>query len=424
MNNAGLIRMSAADIDLCRVSIAIAIISTVAFRNWPYIVYAAQALMILMVLARWTKTERKETAGVGWYAAVLGFFALWCLISSFWAVSPDRALSASVGVVQFVLLGFFLTVYVRIEDDSRFVLGCLAWSGLILLLVLVCVTPGSLWLEAVRATTDIGTDQNRIGYTVGYHPNTLGYLCAICIVLWFYKYFSSSKKKRYFIPIVALFVVMLFTKSRLSIVVMAVGVMTIWLLSANGAVKRMATVIAVLLCAVLGIWGLFNIPVLYDLVGFRFAGMLGSATSVDASTATREEMIRVALSLFEQNILTGVGFANYAIYYFYDFSGHALTYAHSNYAELLADLGLPGAVSYYAIPVWTLITLIRTVKSSPDRNTHILYISLLAVLLVADYSSISYTNDFIQLLWASAFAFCVNRKRDFDIEARNETETN
>ena len=48
----------AKDIDLCKVSIALAFIATVALRNWVYVVYAFQGFMLLMIASklarRWT----------------------------------------------------------------------------------------------------------------------------------------------------------------------------------------------------------------------------------------------------------------------------------------------------------------------------------------------------------------------------------
>lgn len=398
------------DVDLCRVSIAVAIVSTVAFKNWSFIVYATQALMILMILSKWSKHPEQRKTGVAWYMVCYGFFSFWCLISSFWAIAPERAVSASVGVIQFSILGLFLNLYLSIEDDSKFVLNCLSWAGVVLLGVLALLTPASLWMQAAQATLDAATDQNRIGTTVGYHPNALGQVCAICAVLWLYRYDASQKKARYLFPAAAFIGVILFTKSRLSIVVMVVAIIVYWLLSTRGSAKKIATILVIGLCVFLGLWAMFSIPALYDLVGFRFASMFGMTSAVDASTTTRKNMIDIALHLFLLRPFTGVGFANYAVYYFYDFSGWAMTYAHSNYAELLADLGIPGVVAYYSIPLWTLFFLAKTSKETTDKSIRYIYMTLMLVLLVADYSTISYTNDFVQLLWASAFGFCLTVK--------------
>ena len=81
------------NLDLCKASICLAIVATVALKNWSFIVYAAQALMILGVAHKCSR--RAALPNVALYIAFYGAFAFWCLLSAFWAVSPDRAVSTS-----------------------------------------------------------------------------------------------------------------------------------------------------------------------------------------------------------------------------------------------------------------------------------------------------------------------------------------
>lgn len=389
-------------VDLCRVSIFLAIIATVAFRNWSLVVYSAQAFMILMVLAK--LTVKNPVLKSLPYILCFGAFATLCCVSVFWAVNPNRVIEASVGVGQFVILGSFISIYAIMENDFRFLIDCLAWAGVALLIVLVLTTPLSVWREAAEAVDNASTDKNRIGATVGYHPNALGYTCATCMSFWYYRLWSSRKPLN-LIPILLLLLVVLFTKSRLSIVIALSGIMLFSFLCARGFLRKMFVALIVIFIILGTLWALLTLPELYDLIGFRFAGMLGITGSVDASTLTRESMIRIALELFAENPVLGVGFSNYAEYYYYDYSGWAATYAHSTYAELLADLGLLGAVAYYVIPFWSLIRIARRSASDTDRGIRNLLASLLLVQLVADCSSISYTNDYLHIIWSVAFAF-------------------
>lgn len=184
-----------------------------------------------------------------------------------------------------------------------------------------------------------------------------------------------------------------------------------WFLISKGFLRKVIVLTVLLLVSVLVFWALLNVPMLYQIVGFRFEAMLGLSGSVDASTETRSEMIAIALELFSGNPITGIGFANYSYYYFYDYGGWAMTYAHSNYAELLAGLGLPGVIAYYAVPVWTLYALIKNRKSATSREMHALLIAFGVCFLIADYSSISYTNDYVQILWAVSYAYALGLKR-------------
>ena len=405
----GLSQATIGNVDMCKLSIAFACIATVALKNWGYIVYAAQAFMILMVFSKCVRARRIPSIGL--YAAAYGFFACWCLTSTFWAANPSETLSAFVGIVQFVVLGGCIAVYVRLEQNADFLISCLAWASFALVVVLVFATPLSAWVESAGAMEDAASDSNRIGPSVGYHPNALGHTCAVGVVIWLYKYMKSGRRAVNLLPAVLMCATIIFTKLRLSIVVTAACLVLYWFLISKGFLRKVIVLTVLLLVSVLVFWALLNVPMLYQIVGFRFEAMLGLSGSVDASTETRSEMIAIALELFSGNPITGIGFANYSYYYFYDYGGWAMTYAHSNYAELLAGLGLPGVIAYYAVPVWTLYALIKNRKSATSREMHALLIAFGVCFLIADYSSISYTNDYVQILWAVSYAYALGLKR-------------
>lgn len=395
-------RSKISNVDLPKLSIFVACVATVAFRNWSFVVYVAQAFMVLMVLNKYSRFG--GAPGIGLYAACYGFFSFWCLSSMFWAVDPERVLSATVGVFQFTVLGCCIALYVHMERDIDYVVNCLAWSSLALIAVLIVTTPSSAWSEAMKISENAASPQNRIGSSVGYHPNALGHICALCITIWYYKY-EKGRKPLFILPMIALFLIVIFTKSRLSIVIFLACLVVYQSFASTGTLKKMGVLAILLLAAAVVIWALLNVPILYKMIGFRFAAMFGVTGSVDASTSTRAEMIQIALALFSERPLTGVGFSNYAVHYYYDYGGWALTYAHSNYAELLADVGIIGTAVYYAVPIWTLYNLVKYRNCVTNRELHALLTATTACLLIADYSSISYTNDFVQLLWASSFSY-------------------
>ena len=402
-------RFTIEKIDLCKVSIAFACVATVALKNWSFVVYVAQAFMILMVLSKCSRAKRMPSIRL--YLASYGFFACWCIVSVFWAVDPSRVLSASVGIVQFVVLGACIAIYSQLEEDPDYIIDCLAWASLVLIAVLVVLTPASAWTAATDAMTDAASSSNRIGGSVGYHPNALGYVCVASSVIWLYKYMKDGKRAIALVPVILLCIIIVFTKSRLSIVVVVACMALFGLLLSKGFLRRSAVLALLLLIAALVFWAILNVPMIYQIVGFRFEAMLGLSGSVDASTETRSEMISIALQLFSEHPLVGVGFENFSYYYFYSYGGWAMTYAHSNFAELLADLGLPGLISYYLVPIWTLYTLIKNRKGAVKRELHALLTALCVCLLAADYASISYTNDFIHIFWAASYAYALGLRR-------------
>jgi len=400
--------------DITRIFVAIGIFATIALRNWAVVMYAAQYAMVVAVVVHLIAKRMKFRAGM--YAGFFGLFAVWCLTSAFWARDRSSALEGTAGVLHFVILGTAIAAYVIAERCPEFLLSCIAWSVLGLMFVLVIVTPLDTWQQALAPTLDASSDANRIGYTVRYHPNALGRITAIGAFIWFYRLRAD---KSYVVPkllaIALLVAVLVGTKSRLAILLFVVLVFFFILLTARHLGRFLAS--TVFAAAFVGVtaWALFAIPALYNTVGFRFSAMLGLSGEVDASTSTRAQMTSIALELWRDNPLTGVGFGNFSYYYFYTYAGWAETYAHNTYAELLADLGIVGVITYFGLLVWIVIALFRMLGPARRRGDSLLvaFLFLLAASqLVADVASISYTNDFVQLVTVLVFTWTVILRQD------------
>lgn len=394
-------------IDITQTAVIFGIVATVALRNWSLVVYIAQFLMISAIILHllWTRLEVR----VGLYIGFYGFFAVWCLSSAFWAPVPERAVSGALGVIQFVIVGTAVAAYIIAERRPEFLLDCLAWSVLVLVALLVVLTPPAEWLRVLQQTQDATSGGDRLGSTVGYHANALGRVLAIGSSLWIYKLRANKRHRLLKILVIgALVAVLLLTKSRLSIALFVALLLLFLLFTARNLSKFMmrAALVAVLFGMIL--WAVLNIPVLYDTVGFRFMAMLGPEGGTDGSTSTRFDMTSVAFQLFAQSPVLGVGFDNFSYYYFYDFYGWAETSAHSNFADLLAGLGLIGVVSYYGVWIWIAINLFRhfRIAEHEDRLLASLLLLLSVSQIVVDFASISYTNEFVQLVIVLLFS-CV-----------------
>lgn len=363
--------------------------------------YAAQAMMLLGMVVHLAKTQVKFAIGA--YVMFYGCFALWCLTSTLWSAQQERAFNGAIGIVHFVILGTALIAYITAERNPEFILNCLAWSTLGLIVVLITQTPPDVWHETLQPIDDASSDENRLGSAVGYHPNALGRVLLIGTFIWIYKLKAS---RAHFtlkaLAIAAMVATLLLTKSRLSIALFIALVFFFLLFNSPSLGKFILRTITGTIALSLTLWAILNIPVLYDAFGFRFAAMLGVEGERDASTSTRFEMTGIAIDMFAQNPLLGVGFDNYSHYYYHEYHGWAETYAHNTYAELLAGLGLIGIVTYYAIPIFVTFRLYRHFRQAGHQNrTQATFLFLLAATqLVADVASISYTNDFVQLTTA------------------------
>lgn len=382
------------------------VVATVALRNWSALVYAGQLMMVFAVLVHLGRKHLRFR--VGMYFGFYGAFALWCLLSTLWAHEPERALAGSLGIVQFVLVGTVLAAYVIAERTPEFLLNCLAWSVVVLAIVLIVLTPLDVWRESLVQTADASSDANRVGYSVRYHPNALGRVLVIGILIWLYKF---RVELRHRLPkmllILVLVAILLLTKSRLSIALLVALVLLFLILNArNIGTFTVRTAAAGVLFAA-AVWAVLNIPVLYDAVGFRFMAMFGADGGTDASTSTRADMAEIAFELFGRNPFLGVGFENFSYHYFYEYSGWAETYAHNNFSELLAGLGLIGIACYYAVPVWVLFKMLRNFSLAGRSGRALASILLVLSIgqIAADFASISYTLEFVQLATVLLFSW-------------------
>ena len=392
--------------DVTKLLVAFGIFASVALRNWDFVVYGAQYLMILAIFFSIVTKRQKFQAGI--YLGFFGAFATWCLLSVFWAADQESALSGTLGILQFVFVGAAIAAYGIAERNPKFLLDCLAWAVAGVVVVLLVFTPFDVWAEALQPVADASSGENRLGYTVRYHPNALGRILAIGALIWVYKLHSEPSRKLLKVLIIgAVVATLLLTKSRLAIAMFIGSLILYFLISTRNLGRMVLALILLSIALAAGLWAVFNVPLLYDTFGFRFAAMLGLEGDVDASTSTRNDMLWVALDLFRQNPLLGVGLNNFSYYYFNEYAGWAATTAHSNFAEVLAGLGLLGIVTYYALPTFITFRLLRLAPQA--RRAQQLLVPFLLTLslsqLLFDVGSISLTSEFVQLVTVVLFVY-------------------
>lgn len=387
-------------VDIAPIAISVAIFATIALRNWGYVVYATQLAAVLAILLHLAAKRLQFQAGL--YLGFGAAFSAWCMLSAFWAADPNRVFAGTLGIVQYILFGSAIAAYVIAERRPDFLLKSIAWSIAGLVVVLLLVTPLDVWQQAMAESANVASDEDRIGYTVRYHPNALGRILAIGAVLWLYLLrTSTSHRFPKLVMIAAIVAVLVLTKSRTSLSLLVIGVFLLLVLLARHVGRMIFSFLLASGIIAGGIWAIFNVQFLYQTIGFRFDSLINPDTRVDASANTRSEMLSIALEIWRGSPFNGVGLNNFSYYYFYDYSGWSQTYAHNTYAEILADLGVIGLILFYAVTAWVLVKaigLLRRTTNDSYRRALALVIALTVSSLVADTASISFTNEPVQLV--------------------------
>lgn len=381
-------------------------ISIFALRKVPILMYIAQIIFIIVIFLK----IKQDGVKINNYILFSFIFVLWTIMSIYWSPKPSTTIRVLKPLIQItVLCMFFVQYFIRNSMDKiDKVLKYFCFSSFVLVIMIFFNTSTSEWGEIIRETSNISSSKGRLGPSVGYHTNALGTVLSFSALICLYLD-SKYKQKKYNILYGVLAVLVVFTKSRKSFITLTLGSILYLAFYKKRDFRKVLLSIPMLLLILIGIyWSIFNIPFLYKIIGFRMEGLLtifNTSDVVDASTVGRGDMIRIAIDLFKQNPITGVGMGNFSYYYYYVFGGWAETYSHSNYFEILSGLGVVGFITHYFILFNMIYTMIikRKIFFKYDRKLSVFIVIFLLIRIIMDYGMVSYDDEFIQLLTVTLY---------------------
>ena len=317
--------------------------------------------------------------------------ALWvglCFISVLWSVDKDSTLAYTLSVFQVVLIGILATSQIKNEDTLDFLERLFIFAGVVLSLRLFIVTPTSSW----------GT--SRFGTAIGMHENTIAVNLLISEFLAIKRFMTVGKsehvlKKTYYILSVLVFCVVIFlTASRKAAILMIVGP-ALMLLFNGEKVSKKAKYVAIVLVAVVIFFNIVDyLPINFDFATRRIESIFDSLQGngvIDASARERQYLMLTAFNTFSNHPILGVGLNCSRVF------NTVHLYAHDNYLEILADLGIVGFVVYYSL-YWVIIK--KCWKGRRKSKDLRLYLPLMLTLLVLEISQITYFMESFQLFLA------------------------
>ncbi|UQZ75703.1 hypothetical protein C2I17_14720 [Niallia circulans] len=158
---------------------------------------------------------------------------------------------------------------------------------------------------------------------------------------------------------------------------------------------------------------------LYIIIGRRiealinglFTGEYDAGSYNDLSGSERELLRENAWDLFRQYPIFGYGLDAFKSYT--SMHGTRAVYAHSNYLELLASLGLTGFILFYG----TMLVLVMKIWFNYRKTNESIYIfgiSFILVQLVMDYGQVSYytiTHVLIYFIIASSICIIQDKRK-------------
>ena len=383
--------------------VGLVVISSIALRNYQYLLYIIQAIFLLLYTKPLVKGMSKE------YFLFRGLFLLIAMGSMLWARSLSATLSVIPAMLQIYVLCVILSGYLYDHEQIEKFIKIIALSSIVLVINLMIATPFSEWKEVITysqsGNVNVSSSSARLGRSVGMHPNTFAVVIAVCFLACFY-IFYKNKKKTYLVWLVVLLAILLLSKSRATLITTFLGIFLIYFFQQQNSMKKIKVLIYGLGGLLVAMWALFNIPILYDIVGYRMEGLLnifGTTSEIDASTTTRLEFILIALRLFAAHPIVGVGMNNFSTIAYSDYSIWAETYSHCNYTEILSGIGLIGFIFYYGILFTAFINLVKIRRNSKTTQREVystvsFLIAIMLTCLILDISHVTYDNECIQFI--------------------------
>lgn len=359
-----------------------------AFDDITWLKNIATMLFLLMSVVSASSFVFKRKTAVAIY---LTWGIIWiaiCYLSALWSVKPKSTLQYSLMTLQCILIGIGYVLMDSELDIRNFLLFSVTAAGVVLMIRLAIATPSHVW----------GT--KRLGENIGMHVNGIAGSLLISELFAMMRYMETHKRL-YIISAIAMLGFIFLCASRKAVIMGTIIPVLIYLMYVNAEgradIKRIGRyflgALGVLIVALI----IMRTPVIYNVAQERMEGFFNSITGkgeVDASTLERQALGRAAMQVFYEHPVYGVGLNGFR-FTPGAFSRGKRLYAHNNYKELLADLGIIGTSIYYYIYAVIVFIDIKLLKKSLEAKILLL---LAVMLLILDIGMVSYMSSDIQLM--------------------------
>jgi len=330
-----------------------------------------------------------------WYAPWV--FLIYCAVSLIWCTDLSRALN-------------------RLQQVSAAIIGATAiwtwvYNGMTWRPIVRAIFLGATVLSASMLPEVLSAGVGARAAGIAVNPNAAGLLLSLgAIVIW-----CAPIKLARWLPWVAvgfLIYAAAFTGSRKVLFVLACFLL-IYAIDMPPARRRSATFVALLLAVAVGI------GVCHDGEGAR--KMLGSLSIIertelavhgrDLSYLTRMEMYRTAIEMWKERPVQGWGLGQFASLTDFD------TYAHSNYPQVLSNLGFIGFVLLYVFHASVAVRGARAFRRGVPLGSTILILLVMLLALDSGMVSFFYKGTWLTLIFLECL--CTESERTMNLAARS-----
>ena len=327
---------------------------------WPIVRYVMYGIVLLQIII---KPKIKKNGFLVWTVLFLsiGFFC--SVISKY----PDNGLDKCTEVFYVLVDAMCVLLYCmpKIKTNLFF------WAFLISGAVIFCIQMSNFSASAV--TSGANRILNRVSLTEAENPNLTALKLYMAFISGSYLIYFQKKYSKIALVLSTMSAIgMVLTGSRKTFII---SVVVIALLFISGR-RRYLKMALLVIGATVAYDAAMNNPIVYNIIGWRLASIGGA----DESSMERARLLHDAINTGLNNPIFGVGLHNSM---FYTAIGK---YAHNNFAEIFADLGLIGFSIFYSLYILYGYRVVRFAKEKIRRYWLVFILGFLAI----DYGQVSY----------------------------------
>ncbi len=331
--------------------------------------------------------EIQRVCRIDYFIVGYSFFVLFGFFSILWAMNTKNVSSIMVTLVRIIVLLFFLNARVKTLKDAERVLFLFVFATMYRMLFV---------MQKMVDFYSLNLFFNyRFGDNFNYNSNENALLCLFSLLFLVYLIDSGHKKVPCILGIIFLSFIIIISGSKKGYFGLFAGMGLYFMLQSRGS-KKIRRIASSILLVVLGLYLCSSVPVLYDLIGKRFESFFETLFSGggEGSTGERMELIKQGLNIWLEHPLLGCGLNNFSVLQ----TVKVGYYAHNNYVELLADVGIVGTLMYYSavcrpvfIPIYRGNKLAALMKS------------MALLLLVLEFGMVTYVTFEYIIIYYLAF---------------------
>lgn len=362
------------------------------------------ALLLLLLRTAWLVVRREARFSLDVNVFLYILLILWSLVSCFWSKSISDCMTYLKVSFPIVLCSAVcLNAYIgRRMAPDRF-LHLMIWAGVLAGIRYCCYTDWSGFSGDVYQRGTFG----RLLDDVTNYNNYTSIISTSCVVALYYA--IVEHRRRDWLPSLILLVILLLGGSRKNIVAIPMIAVLFSLFAGNGQ-KKVKTLLLLLSVVVAGFYLLETIPALAQIrsaMEGMFNGLFhGEGSDVDGSTQERMYLMQQGVQVWKEHPFLGVGWNNFRYY------NDAQLYAHNNYIELLASLGIVGFLLYYAMFLRAGYLFGSALWNRNFRKEDALLLGFCANTLLTEFGAITlYNKERVVLLLVIFYWHSYNAKR-------------